>query len=209
MRNRAELKPVIEKLAREKPIMEGVADLWLIAYNVDQHNTNLQALERVLLGDLFNGQYKPRDFFTARETWIARKFYDRGSTTRPPDNKENEKMAYLEPTNGREIGINFNGPHWDPRTEKEEALKANSENSESFTSEKIRGFVGKTEAYGRPHFTIKPIDKKEFFLLPDHAALMSKLEKVKEGTEVFISYDGMIPSESTGRNYHSYRVVSC
>ena len=203
---RSELLPIINKIGRSRPILSGVVDLWRASYTIDENHTNCGQLEKVLFGDLFNGQYQPREFLTARETWITRYFYNRGASTGHQTKENNNMTNFEKPTNGASVGVNFNGPMWSPIGEKEAYLKEVSGNTASFTSPNIRGELGKTEAFGRPHFTID-VKGAGVFLLPDHAALMSKLEKVEEGAEVWIGYDGMTTSEASGRQYHSYEVI--
>lgn len=202
---RSELLPIINKIGRSRPILSGVVDLWRASYTIDENHTNCGQLEKVLFGDLFNGQYQPREFLTARETWITRYFYNRGAST-GHQTKENNNMSNFEkPTNGQNVGVNFNGPMWSPIEGKQADLQMLTGDKASFTSINIRGELGKTEAFGRPHFSLAV--NGQVFLLPDHAALMSKLEKVEEGAEVWIGYDGMTTSEASGRQYHSYEVI--
>jgi len=196
---RADLLPVIKKIKDRRPLLATFADLWITAYTIRADHQNLAEFERVVLGDLFNGQYNPNEFLTGRESRIAAYFYDRGSTVRPPKGK---KMEYQRPQ-GQIIGEFYKGAHWSP-VKTTEVLQEVSGDPASYTSQTIQGTIGAATAFNRPHFTITT--EKGEFLLPDHGALMQRLKLVDDQALVWIGYKGMVGS-SEGRSFHSYEVV--
>ena len=111
---RADLFEVINKLGKRRPLLASFANLWITAYAIRADHQNLEEFERVLLGDLFNGQYDPNEILTPSETRIARFFYDRGPAVGRHHAKEKVKMEYSKPQ-GELIGEFFKGPKKKPR----------------------------------------------------------------------------------------------
>jgi hypothetical protein len=205
---RAQLRPIIKKIGRRRPLLSTFCQLWLDCFTISQKlptaQKNLSEFERVLFNDV-RDQGEP--FLTPDEARIVR-FFDRGVSAGPKIG-ELKLMTYQKPAEykepeGDEIGDMWQGPHWSPNRDRQ-TLIDESQDERSFNSASLRGILLKVTAYGRPAFVIKPPGGDVGFLVPDHIALTKRLETLDPEVEVWIKFEGEEKAQN-GKTFFAYRV---
>lgn len=93
-------------------------------------------------------------------------------------------------SNTVEVGDAWQGPCWRPqlRSKKDPdgaARDADPKHPDSFALGGLFGKLGRAEAWGRPHYTVTAADGNEY-LVPEHAVLWNRLNKVADGADVFV-----------------------